>query len=821
MFNYLLLIPFVTFLSSASLASSEWLGTLSWIAIFLGLVFLGVKRLHFIAYYLIVGGVLWLFEASSFAWSVFAVFALVGLPWIRQFILSLALRAILKKFRLIPKVSKSDKEAIFSGSAWIEKGLFNGEPDFKAISENTVEELRAEEQAFLDNEVEELCEMLDEWDVWQKRDMSEAAWKFIREKRFLGLIIPKKYGGLEFSTKAQSLVVQKLATKNYVAAISVMVPNSLGPGELLLKYGSEEQKNHYLPRLAKGEEIPCFGLTETFAGSDATSVQSSGVLFKEGEVLKIRLNVEKRYITLAPIATLLGIAFHLYDPENLLGRGEDVGITCALAPRDTKGFVVGKRHDPMSVPFSNGPIHAENAVIEASAIVGGVEQAGNGWKMLSECLAAGRGISLPGLSVASAKYTTRVLASYSQIRRQFGTAIGNFEGIQEILSDVASTAYFLESVNKYTLQALDGNVKPPVVTAINKYHFTEACRRVVNQGMDVLGGKAIIRGPKNFMAGNYMAIPIAITVEGANILTRTVIQYGQALMLCHRHLYSVASSIEEGDLAKFDRHAWGFVREFFAGKVRSLAFILTRGFVSPSLWFRPGAPYYRRIYVASVLFNFFSNTAVILYGGSVRQKEMLTSKLADVLSWLYMLSAAVAYEYNKDGEKREASQIYFKVAVETGFNHLQEALLSVARNLVSFANPWSFFMKGLLRLFPLGRPVLDKHKSALAKAVLKKDETFKELSKDVFVSKNLADPVALLENAASFNEKAAPLTKAIERFKKEKKLKAHTTLEQIEEAYRLKLISEEDHKTAIKNYQQIFAVCDVDSYDPDVYAKHR
>ena len=428
-------------------------------------------------------------HSSPMGWAIWGVGNLLFvIPLTRRFFVSSFLVQIIKKLKLLPSISQTEETALRAGTTWIDADLFSGRPDFDKISKEYFPTLSKEEQAFLDGPVEKVCEMTDDWEVFNNKDLPKKTWDFLKKEKFLGMIIPKKYGGLEFSAAAHSTVIQKLGSRCSPLAISVMVPNSLGPAELLIHYGTEKQKNHYLPRLAGGKDIPCFALTEPGAGSDAGSITSSGELLKNKGKLFIKLNWNKRYITLAAISTLIGLAFKLRDPKNLLGGGEDLGITCALIPSNTKGVVLGNRHDPLGVPFYNCPTRGKDVIIPIEYVIGEEEGVGNGWKMLMECLAAGRGISLPATATGGAKLVSRVVSAYGNIRQQFGLNIGKFEGIEEPMARIGGLTYLMDSARLFTTGSIDKGNKPPVITAICKYHFTEMAREIINDGMDILGG---------------------------------------------------------------------------------------------------------------------------------------------------------------------------------------------------------------------------------------------------------------------------------------------------------------------------------------------
>ncbi|MGZ5063875.1 MAG: acyl-CoA dehydrogenase, partial [Usitatibacter sp.] len=484
-------------------------------------------------------------------WIAVAVFAAIGIVKpLRRMLVTRPIFGIYKK--ILPQISQTEQEALDAGSIWWDADLFTGKPDWEKLLAYPEPKLSAEERAFIDGPVEELCGMLNEWDITHNRmDLPPEAWKFIREKGFLGIIIPKSFGGLGFSAYAHSEIVTKISTRSGTAAVTVMVPNSLGPAELLIHYGTDEQKNHYLPRLAKGLEIPCFALTNPEAGSDAGAIPDFGIVCKgthEGrEVVGVRLTWDKRYITLGPVATILGLAFKLFDPEKLIGDKEDVGITLALIPTSHKGVNIGRRHIPLSGAFMNGPNSGTDVFIPMSWIIGGEKQVGNGWRMLVECLAAGRSISLPSMSMAAGKLSTRATGAYARIRSQFKTPIGKFEGVEEPLARIGGNTYLMDATRKLTMAALDMGEKPSVISAICKYHMTERMRSILNDAMDIHGGKGIMMGPNNYLGGAYINIPIAITVEGANILTRSMIIFGQGAIRCHPFVLKEIASANAND----------------------------------------------------------------------------------------------------------------------------------------------------------------------------------------------------------------------------------------------------------------------------------
>ncbi|CAM2927115.1 acyl-CoA dehydrogenase [Brevundimonas diminuta] len=578
-----------------------------------------------------------------------AVAALLVLLLIRPVRRTLLSRPVMSVFRrIMPRMSATEQAAIESGNVWWDAELFSGRPDWKRLLATPAPRLTDEEQTFLDVETERLCDLSNDWDstaVWQ--DLSPEAWAYARDKGFLGMIIPRAYGGLGFSAYAHSQVIQKLSTRCSAAAVSVMVPNSLGPAELLLHYGTEEQKNHYLPRLARGEEIPCFALTNPFAGSDAASITDTGVvckaMWKGRETLGFRITWRKRYITLAPIATVIGLAFRAVDPDGLLDQGDEPGITCVLIPREHPGVRIGRRHWPLNAVFQNGPIEGDDVFVPMEMVIGGREQVGAGWRMLMECLAAGRAISLPSSNVGMSKLAVGMVGAYVAIRRQFNQPIGAFEGVQEALARMAGHLYATDSVRRLAAAALDQGEKPSVVSAIAKYHVTERARIIVNDGMDVIGGKGVCMGPGNFLARAYQQIPVAITVEGANIMTRTLIIYGQGAIRCHPYVLPMMRTAEVQDLKAFDRALFGYVGFVLGNMARAVGFSLTGGALITAP--RDAAPelrrYYRQATRLSTLLALASDVSMATVGGTLKRKGALTGRLGDMLSQLFILSAAL------------------------------------------------------------------------------------------------------------------------------------------------------------------------------------
>ncbi|WP_312685260.1 acyl-CoA dehydrogenase [Brevundimonas nasdae] len=574
-------------------------------------------------------------------------------------------RAILSRpamagFRqIMPRMSATEQAAVEAGNVWWDAELFAGKPDWRRLLSTPAPSLTAEEQRFLDVETEHLCDLANDWEttsVWQ--DLSPEAWSYAKDKGFLGMIVPKAYGGLGFSAYAHSQVIQKLSTRCSAAAVSVMVPNSLGPAELLLHYGTEDQKNHYLPRLARGQEIPCFALTNPYAGSDAASITDTGVVCKGmwngEETLGFRISWRKRYITLAPVATVLGLAFRAIDPDGLLGGEAEPGITCVLIPRDHPGVNIGRRHWPLNAVFQNGPTSGDDVFVPMEMVIGGREQVGAGWRMLMECLAAGRAISLPSSNVGMSKLAVGMVGAYVAIRRQFNQPIGAFEGVQEALARMAGHLYATDAVRRLAAAALDQGEKPSVVSAIAKYHVTERARIVINDGMDVIGGKGVCMGPGNFLARAYQQIPVAITVEGANIMTRTLIIYGQGAIRCHPYVLTLMRTAGAGELKPFDAALFGYVGFLFRNMARALTFGLTGGvFIGAP---HGAAPQLRRYYRAttrlSTLLALASDLSMATVGGALKRKGALTGRLGDILSQLFILTS-VLKRFEDEGRPAE------------------------------------------------------------------------------------------------------------------------------------------------------------------------
>lgn len=650
-------------------------------------------------------------------------------------------RPLLKKMRsMMPPISETEQQALNAGEVWWDAELLSGKPDWSRLLDMGSPSLSEEEQAFIDGPVEQLCQMIDDWEInFEYRDLPPEIWNFLKQNKFFGMIIPKRYGGLEFSAYAHSEIVTRIATCSTSVAVTVMVPNSLGPGELLLEFGTDEQQQYYLPRLADGREIPCFGLTSPEAGSDAASMIDNGVVcygnYDGEKVLGMRLNWHKRYITLGPVATLLGLAFKLYDPEHLLGDEEELGITVALIPTDTRGVTIGDRHYPAFQAFQNGPNWGRDVFLPLEAIIGGRENIGRGWIMLMTALAAGRSISLPSLSTGGAKLAALSTGAYARIREQFHIPIGKFEGVRQRLAQIASTAYTLDAARLTTTLALDRGHVPAVVSAILKAHSTYRLRDVINDAMDVHGGKAICDGPGNYLGNVYRSVPVAITVEGANILTRNLIIFGQGAIRCHPYLLKEIDAMGDTDedraLQRFDALIFKHLGFIVSNSLRAWFHTWTGGLFAHSPD-KAGKlrPLYRQLSRYSAVLTYVTEMALLSLGGELKRKEYLSARIGDVLSELYLLSCAVK-RYHDDGcPKQDWPLLQWIVA--TGLRTIELRLESVIANFP--ARPLAWLMKFLILPFGVRRKSpADKLTQQCAELLLQPSDCRQRLTHGVFV----------------------------------------------------------------------------------------
>jgi acyl-CoA dehydrogenase len=769
------------------------------------------------------GAFVWL----TLLWIGFAGLAALNLPEVRR---DRVTRPLLKTFRkMLPTISDTEREALEAGTVWWEGELFSGAPRWDRLRNYPAPKLSDEEQAFLDGPCEELCRMLDEWEISHDRaDLPPEAWDFLKKNGFFAMIIPKRYGGLEFSAYANSQVLVKIASRSPTASSVVAVPNSLGPAELLLHYGTDEQKERYLHRLAAGEEVPCFALTGPRAGSDATSIPDTGVVCKgtyEGEeTIGIRLNFDKRYITLAPVATVIGLAFRLYDPEGLLGDADktDYGITVALIPRETPGVEIGRRHLPLIVPFQNGPVAGKDVFVPLDAIIGGPERAGQGWRMLVDCLSVGRSISLPANAVGGAKAATWATGAYARIRQQFGTSIAHFEGIQEALARMAGNTYIANSARSVTTAAIDAGEKPSVPSAILKYHCTEFGREVCNDAMDIHGGKAIMMGPKNYLGVGYNSVPVAITVEGANILTRSLMIFGQGAIRCHPFVLRELAAARDEDTARglheFDQALMGHIGYAISNAARSLVQAGTLARYVDVPVHGPTRRFYQHIERFSASFALVSDVAMLTLGGALKKKEMLSARLGDILSTLYMASAVLKHYENQGSPEADLPLVEW--SCRSLLYKAQEQLHSFLRN---FPNR---VVAGVLRalIFPRGRTYYapsDLLARRVVELVIAPTDSRARLCDGIFTEVDPGNPLGLLNEAMELSIASRPLSQKLRRGMKEGKVTAPDFATRLEQAVAAEVLTQDEADRLRAVDEKIMALIAVDDFDPDELARSK
>lgn len=747
------------------------------------------------------------------------VLLVLNLAPLRRALLARPVFNLLKK--TMPPISSTERDALESGTTWWEKQLFSGRPDWQEFAHINLPQLTRDEQSFLDNEVSQLCELLDEWDIQNNRkDLSPEAWQFIKDNKFFGLIIPKEYGGLDFSPYAQSRIMSKIASRSSTAAVTAMVPNSLGPGELLVKYGTEAQRQRWLPGLARGTEIPCFGLTGPEAGSDAGSIPDVGIVCKgihEGEeVVGLRLTFNKRWITLAPVATVVGLAFKLQDPDGLLGDAskKDYGITCALIPANHPGVEIGKRHNP-GAPFMNGPIFGTDVFIPIDWIIGGAAMAGKGWRMLIECLGAGRGVSLPALSTASGEVNYRLVGAYARIRRQFHTEIGKFEGVQEATAEIAAIGYTLEAMRQFVTKGLESGA-PGVMTAMAKYHATELMRVSVEHSMDVVGGRAIQKGPRNFLVASYHSVPVAITVEGANILTRSLMIFGQGAMRCHPYLYEEMLALEASDsaaaLKKFDALFVKHLGHVANNGLRMLLLGVLGGRFSqvPANADDFSRRWYQRINQLSAAFAVFSDVALAVLGGNLKRRELLSARLGDVHSQLFIASAIL--KFHSAHPRTRAEDAHAEYSLTQAFYTAQQALSDFADNF-----PARLLAK-LLRFIamPCGRVVNKPNDNLireLGDLIMEDNPVRQLLGNYVYVSQAPEDAAGRVESTYQLLLALGPVWSAFARAKNSGKLQGASAAEQVNDAVTKQIISADDAARVLEYDTRRFDCLQTDAFD--------
>jgi acyl-CoA dehydrogenase len=768
-----------------------------------------------LAAYLLVNG-----ASSSSNLSLWMTYLIVFIPLnvipLRQKLISSWIFKLMKS--ALPTMSQTEREALEAGNTWWDAELFSGSPNWDILQKLPVAKFTKEEQAFLDGPTETLCGMLNDWDITHNRmDLPPEVWDYIKKQKFCGMIIPKEYGGLEFSESAHSEIVMKISSRSSTAAVTVMVPNSLGPAKLLLTYGTEEQKNYYLPRLANGLEIPAFGLTGPHAGSDAGAMPDNGIVCygKHGgkdKVLGIRLNWEKRYITLGPVATVLGLAFKLYDPDHLIGDKDNIGITVALIPTNTPGISIGRRHFPLDSAFQNGPNWGKDVFIPMDWIIGGVAQVGNGWKMLMQCLTTGRAISLPALGVGASKFTCRNAGAYARIRKQFNLPIAEFEGIEEVLARMAGQTYILDAARNVTNAALDQGEKPAVISAILKYELTERMRRVVNDGMDVLGGAGICLGPKNYLGRVYQVIPVSITVEGANILTRTMMIFGQGAIRCHPYIQQEMAAIAEGNLQQFDKVFFQHIGHWGHNKAASLWLGLTNARFLATPGDKQTKQYYRQIARLSVGFALLADYALLTLGGALKRKERLSGRFADALSNLYLCSCVLKHYENQGKQKDDLPLLHW--ACQESIYRTQEALADILTKLPF--RPVACLLHGLI--FPFGKPNKPA-KDALVHqiaALLTTDTTVRDrLTKGIYINNKPGDGTGRIELAFKAVLAAAPVEAKIKLAQKQKQLAKGELSGVISDALTKNIISKEEARLLTTAEQARLQAISVDDFSAE------
>lgn len=726
----------------------------------------------------------------SFLVFIVGMLLFLGVGFLRRFFFIKPLLHYLIK--IIPPISETEKIVLEAGDMWWEKDLFRGQPNWQELSHIALSQLTSEEKKFIDVQVEILCKMLDDFKILTKyHDLSPNVWDYLKQQRFFGMVIPKQYGGLGFSALAHSTVVLKIATRSVSAAVNTLVPNSLGPAELLLHYGTQQQKDYYLPRLAIGEEIPCFALTSVDAGSDAAALKDKGVIckgnFKDKEVLGIRLNFSKRYITLAPIATVIGVAFQLTDPDHLLGLKTKIGITVALVPSYLTGIEIGKRHSPMGLAFMNGPIEGKDVFIPISFVIGGKKMLGQGWRMLMESLSIGRGISLPAVSAAQAQLAYRMTGAYSVLREQFHTSIVHFEGIIAALARIAGLTYLIEATRRFTVTAVDASLKPALASSIAKYHMTEFARIIINDAMDIHGGRGIQMGPRNYLAQGYMAMPISITVEGANILTRNLILFGQGAVRCHPYLKDEMQAIEKKDILGLDNLLIKHFAYSFKNFLKTFFYAFGLGVFFVKTPIKKFAYFYRQLSRLSAALALVTDFTLLLLGGNLKRKERLSARLGDVLSYLYMASSVLRYTQEFPSSKEDTT--YTQWALTYCLYQIQ----------TSFENFFNNFSKPLFAkilkwiIFPLGRSYqlpTDKQDRQLVSSMVQISKFRDRLTRGCYLGKP-EDATGRIEVA--FNEfmKTEEIRFKLKKLKKER-LKALDIEQQLNAALVEKILSSDE-----------------------------
>jgi len=807
---------------------SEFLISLAWFLLFTGgAIYLAYNRVSLLSSTATMGAILvayLLYGDWHPLWALVLIIAFGALvvPNLLEFRREKITRPALDIYRtMLPSMSDTEKEALEAGNTWWDGELFSGMPQWDKLMTFPAPALSDEEQAFLDGPCEALCSMLDDWDISHVRgDLPPDVWEFMKKHKFFAMIIPKKYGGIEFSAHANAMVIAKLASRNSTASSTVGVPNSLGPAELLLHYGTEEQKDHWLPGLASGDEIPCFALTSPQAGSDAAALIDSGVVCKgsfEGkQIVGIKLNWEKRYITLAPVATVLGLAFKLYDPDHMIGDKDEYGITAALIPTDLPGIEIGRRHNPLSISFQNGPTSGTDVFVPLDFIIGGEKMAGKGWKMLVELLSVGRAITLPSTAAGGGQAAAYSAGAYTQLRRQFGLPVAQFEGVGEALARIAGHTYIMNAAISVTSGAIDQGEKPAVPSAILKYHCTELGRKVANDSMDVHGGKAIMMGPNNYCGRTYMATPIAITVEGANILTRSLIIFGQGAIRCHPYVLRELQAADDPDtergLMEFDDALFSHIGYAISNAARAFFLALTHAKFSDVPLNTPTRRYYQNVNRYSAAFALTTDFAMLTLGGKLKIKELLSARLGDVLSSMYLASAVLKHFENQGRRATDIPLVEWSVRML--MYNAQEQLHSFLRNFPN--RPVAFLLRCII--FPRGRTYSspsDELGRKLVALITETGEARERLSEQAFKACEPGSPLGQLQEALELSEKHLPLEKKLKQARREGLIKSEYLGHQIDEAERAEIISKPEAAALRDYHEKVQFLMSVDDFAPD------
>ncbi|MBF6022549.1 acyl-CoA dehydrogenase [Lysobacter niastensis] len=766
----------------------------------------------------------WLLGASGAATVVAAVVtALIAVPLLLpQFRLPFITKPLLGFYtKILPPLSETERVALEAGTVGFEGELFSGKPDWNVLLSQPRPSLTADEQAFLDGPVEDLCRMVNDWDITHVRaDLPPEVWEYIKKNKFFGMIVPKEYGGLGFTALANHKVIQKLASISSVVSSTVGVPNSLGPAELLMHYGTQEQKDYYLPRLADGREVPCFGLTGPWAGSDATSIPDFGIVtmgdWNGARVVGVKLTFDKRYITLAPVATLIGLAFRMYDPDGLLGDKRDIGITLALLPRDTDGVEIGRRHFPLNSPFQNGPIHGKEVFIPLSQLIGGEAYAGKGWQMLVECLSIGRSITLPSTASGGAKMAAVVTGAYARIRKQFGLSVGRFEGVEEALARLAGNAYAASALSEASAAAVARGELPAVPSTIAKYHCTEMGREAAMDAMDIHGGKGIILGPKNYLGRGWQASPIAITVEGANIMTRSLMIFGQGAILCHPWVLKEmkAAMLPDPDerLREFDRNLFGHIGFAISNAVRSWWYGLTSARIGAAPGDTYTRRYYRKLNRYSAALALMADTSMLLLGGKLKFKESLSGRLGDVLSHLYIASAMLK-RYEDEG-RPVSDQPLLAWSFHNSVHKIEIAFSAALRNFPIRPIGWLMW----LLVFPWGRRAQapsDRLGHKTASLLMSPNEARDRLAAGIFTTPTANNPAGRINSYLQKVVLAEPVERKFLKALKTKDIEALSFSEQLDEGVREGWITADERKQLEELREMTIDAISVDDFDPE------